>query len=247
MKIISKESIESKQVKRPEPSTKKQVEKKVPVSPVKNVKNVKHVKNVETVKHVRAKRPPKPGADYPNGPSYISESLERFFSLIRFNITFKLTLGYAIRLILLIVFLFVFIYASFSYYLFYNAQLSLSKDAMLIETILTENHGVGSDELTRFVEHRQLNINVFDTDFVNLYSSGDKTFDYQTANTFPEYDIRTFPQFPPIFETGSMLLSDGKMVYYAIKSELHEQTSALEATFPIGFVLCIVLILSSIR
>lgn len=242
MKIISKESIDPKQEKRPEPSKKQTNEAKVTVSPVKT-KESKVLSKDDAI----AKRPVKPKADHYQGQSYFSESLERFFSLIRFNITFKLTLGYAIRLLLLIVFLFFFIYASFSYFLFYNAQLTLSEDAKLVESILYENQVIDSGELSRFVEHRQISLNVFDTDFVNVFSTGDKTFDYQTANTIPEYDIRTFPQFPAIFETGSLLLADDVMVYYAIKTELQEQTNALEATFPIGFVLCVVLILSSIR
>ena len=45
-----------------------------------------------------------------NGQSYLSVTYDRFVSLIRFNITFKLTIGYAIRLVFLISFLLFFVY-----------------------------------------------------------------------------------------------------------------------------------------
>ena len=241
MKIISKETIEptrpTKKSSQPEKIVKqneKQTQKPKPVA-----EKPKPV--VSDAKKVKAPQSSESGA------TYLSDALERFFSLIRFNITFKLTLGYAIRLIFLIVFLFIFIYASFSYFLFYNAQLNLSNEAKHLESILLSQGTLESDELMRWTENNNLSINLFDKDFLNLYTSGDRSFDYQTASIAQDYDIRTFPNFPDIYTTGSLLLTDGRMIYYAIKTSLIQETNALEATFPIGFVLCIVLILSSIR
>lgn len=252
MKIISKDNVnQSNPTTRTSKSEKSVAIKQIETSPKTKAPNAQKseakpaVTPAKKSRSSHAKKKTQPQAEI--GATYLSDALERFFSLIRFNITFKLTLGYAIRLILLIVFLFIFIYASFSYFLYYNAQLSLSGDAKYLESILVSSDAIDSSELSRWLEFNNLSVNLYDKDFINLYTSGDRSFDYNTASMVQDYDIRTFPQFPDIYATGSLLLSDGKMVYYAVRTSLIDETNALEATFPIGFVLCIVLILSSIR
>ena len=96
-------------------------------------------------------------------PSYFSTTYDRFISLIRFNITFKLTLGYAIRLILLIAFLFFFIYVSFSYYLFYNAQENMKNDRIYLESLLIRTQDYKAETIDAYLTQNSLQLYVFDT------------------------------------------------------------------------------------
>jgi hypothetical protein len=68
-------------------------------------------------------------------PTYFRSKYDEFISLIRFNITFKLSIGYALRLISLLLFLFVSIYFAFSYYLYYSCRESLSANSELTASI----------------------------------------------------------------------------------------------------------------
>lgn len=180
-------------------------------------------------------------------PSYFSTTYDRFISLIRFNITFKLTLGYAIRLILLIAFLFFFIYVSFSYYLFYNAQETMKNDRIYLESLLLNTQDYKAEIIDAFLTQNNLQLYVFDTEQVPLYATLEDNVTYLEASSVTEYDFRNFPRFPALYETGSLIFDDNTLIYYALKTDLIAHTNTLESTFPIGFVLCFVLILSSIR
>lgn len=190
------------------------------------------------------------------GQSYLSVQYNKFISLLRFNITFKLTLGYAIRLIFLVGFVFFVIYISFSYYLFYDAGLQLKEDASYVSdqiTLSAENNTLIADledpnhAIKAFIESHDLELFIYNVQGVALYSSSGKTVNYQTAHTLVEYDFRSFPYFPDLFETGTVIDANEETYHFAVQYALNKQTRALEATFPIGFVLCIVLIVSSIR
>lgn len=179
--------------------------------------------------------------------SYFSLSLDRFYSLLRFNITFKLTLGYTIRIVALIAFLFVFVYASFSYYLFYSGQNALNDELSYLEQLIQRHQSYDYDALNVYLADRQLSFNVYDQSQTLVFSSSDDSFSYVQATRSTEFDFRKFPNYPAVYAYGSTLLENGSMIHYALKSELTVQTETLEATFPIGFVLCVALVLSSIR
>lgn len=216
--------------KTPEKNTPKKPDKK------KRAKKIKPTKSeIAAMKREREK------------PSYFSTTYDRFISLIRFNITFKLTLGYTVRLFFLIAFLFFFIYISFAYYLFYNAQEELKDDRIYVESMLVAAQDYQAESIESYMTQKNLQLYVYDSEQAPLYAMSNDGVTYLTASTIIEYDFRIFPNFPTLFETGSVIFSDETLIYYAIKSELSEHTNTLEATFPIGFVLCFVLIVSSIR
>lgn len=181
------------------------------------------------------------------GQSYLSITYDRFVSLLRFNITFKLTLGYAIRLVLLIAFLFFFVYVSFSYYLFYDAQQTMKEDLRYVGQIITKEQSYQSETITNFLDYHDISFYVFDNQHVQLYASNDENMNFDTAMQISEYDLKNFPNFPTLFETDTILLDDGTMLFIVLESSMQTKTDNIEATFPIGFVLCVILILSSIR
>ncbi len=217
---------------------KKTPEKSMPKKPEKK-KRAKKIK--PTKSEIAAKKRER------EKPSYFSITYDRFISLIRFNITFKLTLGYAVRLFFLIAFLFFFIYISFAYYLFYNAQEELKDDRIYIESMLVATQDYQAETIESYMTQKNLQLYVYDSEQEPLYAMSNDGVTYLTASTIIEYDFRIFPNFPTLYETGSVIFDDETLIYYAIKSELSEHTNTLEATFPIGFVLCFVLIVSSIR
>lgn len=195
----------------------------------------------------RKPRPTRVENKQPSQESYFSQSLDRFYSLLRFNITFKLTLGYTIRIVALIAFLFVFVYASFSYYLFYSGQNVLNDELSYLEQLIQRHQSYDYDALKEYLADHQLSFNVYDQNQALVFSSNDDSFSYAQATRSTEFDFRNFPNYPAVYAYGSTLLENGSMIHYALKSELTVQTETLEATFPIGFVLCIALVLSSIR
>lgn len=182
-----------------------------------------------------------------NGQSYLSVTYDRFVSLIRFNITFKLTIGYAIRLVFLISFLLFFVYVSFSYYLFYDARQTIKEDIKYIGQIISENQSYQSETITDFIDYHHISYYVFDNQHAQLYASNDETLTFDTVTQISEYNLKNFPYFPTLFETDTILLDDGTMIYIALESSMQTETNNIEATFPIGFVLCFILIIASIR
>ncbi|OJV65968.1 MAG: hypothetical protein BGO41_08525 [Clostridiales bacterium 38-18] len=181
------------------------------------------------------------------GQSYLSVSYDRFVSLLRFNITFKLTVGYAIRLLFLIGFLFFAIYVSFSYYLYYEAGQDLKEDIRYIAEIAQTENTYDTPTISNYVAYKNVDYYVYDQNYTLLFSSDDETlaFDYALADS--EYSLSTFPNFPNIFETDTILLEGDKLYYVALRSDMTIETNTIEATFPIGFVLSLVLVLTSIR
>ncbi len=181
------------------------------------------------------------------GQSYLSVSYDRFVSLLRFNITFKLTVGYAIRLLFLIGFLFFAIYVSFSYYLYYEAGQDLKEDIRYIAEIAQTENTYDTPTISNYVAFKNVDYYVYDQNYTLLFSSDDETlaFDYALADS--EYSLSTFPNFPNIFETDTILLEGDKLYYVALRSDMTIETNTIEATFPIGFVLSLVLVLTSIR
>ena len=175
-----------------------------------------------------------------NGQSYLSVTYDRFVSLIRFNITFKLTIGYAIRLVFLISFLLFFVYVSFSYYLFYDAQQTIKEDIKYIGQLVSKNQNFQSETITDFVDYNNISYYVFDSQHTQLYASNDETLTFDAVTQISEYDLKQFPNFPTLFETDTILLDDGTMLYIALESSMQTETNNIEATFPIGFALCFI-------
>jgi hypothetical protein len=70
--------------------------------------------------------------------SYIGQRINQLLSLIRFNITFKLTIGYAFRLLFIFVLLLALIYAAFSYYLFYTGEQRLDENLSYVQAMMQE-------------------------------------------------------------------------------------------------------------
>ncbi|MDH8677704.1 ATP-binding protein [Fusibacter bizertensis] len=228
-----------------EKSIKPPVQPSIVTTPPKVQKKPKLTKDEVTKKriaHIEAERDKRKA-----GQSYFSVSYDRFVSLIRFNITFKLTIGYAIRLVFLIAFLFFFVYISFSYYLFYDAQQTIKEDIRYIGQVMSQEQNYQADIITDYLDFHTLSYYVYDSQHIQIFSNTDDPVNFDTAMQISEYNLRDFPNFPTLFETDSILLEDGTMYYIALKSNMQEQTNNIEATFPIGFVLCFVLILSSIR
>jgi len=232
MKIISKETVEKAET-RSQSIPKTTSAKKDPIKKALLKKEAPIKQNQKT--------PPK------EKTAYFAMTYDRFISLIRFNITFKLTLGYAVRLLLLIAFLFFFIYVSFSYYLFYSAQENLKEDRLYIDALLEVAQDYRAESVTTYLNHKNLQLYVYNSEQAPIYATMDDTILYESASAVIEYDFKVFPQFPMLFETGSHLFKDETLVYYALKKDLTEYTNTLEATFPIGFILCSVLIMASIR
>lgn len=236
---------ENKPENKPEnqPVIKKDVQVKVAIDPP---KKKRPTSNSDVKK--KASPPKAESADrHQPGENYFASSYDRFISLIRFNITFKLALGYALRLVLLTAFLFFVIYGAFSYYLFYDAQKQLSGDLGYIEKRLLDDVAYDSVEIADFLTHRNLTFHVFDGQQTLLYATAEIPASYESLSSIVEYDFTQFPSFPQIHEVHSVLLKDNSMIYLAVSTDMISQTSTLEATFPIGFVLCIALILTSIR
>lgn len=181
-----------------------------------------------------------------NEPTYFESMIEKFVSLLRFNITFKLTLGYTLRLIFLIVFLFVVVYGSFSFYLYYSSQNEMDSSYAFVNSTLTESGTYENAGLERYLNSEVLEFYVYDQNKDLVYYNTDTPLTYAEATRFYEYDFRDFPRFPDLIRFGTFIDIQTEPVYFSIQKKMDPLQSIIESTFPIGFVLCFVLIISSI-
>lgn len=241
MKIISKETTvqEKPKIEKSVQRPTTRVEPAVKKVPAKGGKPAKKQAPVQT-------RPKKVVSENATN-SYFHDAYNRFVSLLRFNITFKLSLGYTLRLVALIAFLFIFVYISFSYFLFYQAQTALTNQSKIVEELFKASDTFESEGIQVVLSVNDLSLYVFDADYNPLAISNDQSVSYQEVTALVEYDFMKFPQFPTLFKENTVSTSDGTLYYYAVSDNMSKYTNTLESTFPIGFVLCFVLIISSVR
>lgn len=252
MKIISKDSVEiQKTVQRAKPrhrtSTEPKLSKKSIVitdatDPI--AKRKAHLQREKLRREVIRNKKKKPLVK--EKKPFMEGQLDQFMSLIRFNITFKLTLGYTFRLVGIILFLFIGVYLAFSYFLFHNAQLQLNENASFIETYLSNESNQETELLKQYLDSESVHLYLFDDSKTMTYASSGQSIDYATATQTTGYDFRTFPSFQNLFTYGLYQNENAQTGYYTLEKEMTSYKNVIEATFPIGIVLCIVLILSSI-
>jgi|GEM_PF-167233 len=208
-------------------------------------KSAKHNNSVQK-STVSSKTTPK-SKKTPKEPSQLQRKIEEITSLIRFNITFKLTLGYAFRLVLMFTFIMVLIYASFSYYLFYTAEDALQSKVIYIESVLSTEDGIEHALLSPFLKQGDLNLYLYDSTGALYYSNQKSSVPVLTAFDEPViFTLASFPVLPKPFIRQQEFLAEG--VYtLVIEQDMQLASATLETTFPIAIVFAIVLILSSIR
>lgn len=178
-------------------------------------------------------------------PTYFETMIEKFVSLLRFNITFKLTLGYTLRLIFLIVFLFVVIYGSFSFYLYYSAQNEMDSSYDFVGTTLSESGTHENEILNRYLNSEVLEFYVYDHNKDLIFYNSGSPLTYEEATRYYEYDFRDFPRYPDLNRFGTYIDIQNEPAYFSIQKKMEPLQNIIESTFPIGFVLCFVLIISS--
>ena len=179
-------------------------------------------------------------------PSYMAKSYDRFISLLRFNITFKLTLGYTFRVIFLIAFLFVSSYLSFSYFLYYQTQGSLSKNDVYIQSLLQEGYPYDDKVILHYIASEDLYFYFYDENKTLLYKNTDSVVNYDDAMAYFSYDFKSFPNFPTLYQTGKYLDASGNTSYFVLGKNMDKSRGTIEATLPIGIILCFVLMITSI-
>ena len=182
-----------------------------------------------------------------SGQSYLSIQYNKFTSLIRFNITFKLTIGYALRLLFLIGFLFATIYIAFSYYLFYDKQQDMKSELAYVEDLIIQKQSFDSEEMNLFLQNHKLDLFIFDRTNQLIHQTVEMAPTYEAATSIVEYNIREFPNFPNLYRSKTITFKDQSTYTVSLYAILDNEKNVVEATFPIGIVLCIVLILSSVR
>lgn len=269
MKIISKDSEEQQKiVKAPPPRKRKTGDGDtsgrsvvVPITPSKTDQRIAHLekekrrreqikkkKTTPTQSQISNKKKEVVQKQIPQDsePTYFESLIEKFVSLLRFNITFKLTIGYTLRLVFLIVFLFVVVYGSFSFYLYYNAQNEMDSSYAFVSSTLTESGTYENPSLERYLISEALEFYVYDQNKDLVFHTTDTPLTYAEATQFYEYDFRDFPRFPNLIRFGTFIDIQTEPVYFSIQKNMEPLQNIIESTFPIGFVLCFVLIISSI-
>lgn len=179
-------------------------------------------------------------------PSYMAKSYDRFISLLRFNITFKLTLGYTYRVIFLIAFLFITSYLSFSYFLYYQTQGSLSKNDVYVQSLLQAGFVYNDTVVSHYIASEDLYFYFYDEHKSLLYKNTENMINYNDAMAYLPYDFKTFPNFPTLYQSGKYMDESGITSYFVLGKNMNKSRGTIEATLPIGIMLCFVLMLSSI-
>ncbi|MBF4695337.1 HAMP domain-containing sensor histidine kinase [Fusibacter ferrireducens] len=179
-------------------------------------------------------------------PSYMAKSYDRFISLLRFNITFKLTLGYTFRVIFLIAFLFITSYMSFSYFLYYQTQGSLSKNDVYIQSLLQNGFAYDDTVVSHYIASEDLYFYFYDEQKELVYKNTDNIMNYDDAMAYFSFDFKSFPNFPTLYQSGKYIDASGVTSYFVLGKNMNKSRGTIEATLPIGIMLCFVLMISSI-
>jgi signal transduction histidine kinase len=170
---------------------------------------------------------------------------ERFMSLLRFNITFKLSLGYTLRLFFLLIFLFSAMGIGFGYYLYDRASNNLDiESAYVLDRVYSSNAST-LDPLNDYLTQRHLTLLLYDMDETLLYASDETEPDFQAATDTTAFEMNGFPSFGTLRTLGMDTLADGTNVYYVIQKSLSEEQSLIETVFPISLILFLALMLTS--
>lgn len=177
-----------------------------------------------------------------------SDSLyNRFMSLLRFNITFKLTLGYSIRLIQFIIFFVLLCYGAFTYYLYTDADEKLTHHQKYLKTYM-ESPSASINEIEGYLSHNDLSLYVFSEDKAPVYKNTSLTMAYEAAIKEERFKIGLFPHLPDAVLYGILKTSPfEKGTYYALRYPRTHAENTISATFPVVIVLVIASMMTAIR
>lgn len=170
----------------------------------------------------------------------------RFISLLRFNITFKLTVGYSLRLIRFIMFFVVLCYGAFTYYLYFNTDNALLAHQDYLKTYF-EASNTTQLNVDDYLNHNDLLLYVFSDTKNPVYTNSQFGLDYNTAIKEERFKISQFPNFPDAVAYGALGNSpfeNGK--YYALRLKRTEASQTIEATFPVAIVLAFACMITAI-
>lgn len=266
MKIVSKDGIYSpNQKKAPEPAPSKRPHpRQRPKSRPKPKSSVnlnldvslKSKKNEKAPLTKPISKPPSPKNNVQKEPKKNTVSnrvaqeadtlYNRFISLLRFNITFKLTVGYSLRLIRFIVFFVLLCYGAFTYYLYFDADNQLNHHQRYLNAILVDS-STTKESIEKYLNHNNLQIYIYDDTKTQLYSNTSEVLVYDAAIKEERFVISRFPSFPQVVTYDVLDISpfeNGK--YYALHLNRIEAEETIRATFPVAIVLAIASILTAI-
>lgn len=262
MKIVSKDTVTGKTPQKPAQNQKVQSQSKSQTEPkpksqgVRQASKPKSTKNNSNSREIQAKRrahienqkqkrkaPPQQNEEI----SDFQKAYNNFISLIRFNITFKLTVGYSMRLIALILFIIIGSYSAFSYFLYYQAEQTLIKQEAHVLTLLNDPVDRSNTRLTAYLDQMGLSLHLFDAQQVRRFTNSDTPLNYHAALQKENYNLFNFPKYPALVRYGTLTDGHAKGKYYVIKKTLEDAEIALEASLPVVIVLTIALLLSAVR
>lgn len=208
----------------------------------------KHVEGKRTHSNQTPKKAAVPQKKPTAAPRPINDNslYNRFISLLRFNITFKLTIGYSLRLIRFILFFVILCYGAFTYYLYFSTDNAILAHQNYLKTYFEASDTTPAN-VEHYLKHNHLSLYVFGADKNPIYSNSSYGLDYNTAIREERFKISQFPNFPDAVAYGSLGNSpfeNGK--YYAIRLERTEASQTIEATFPVAIVLAFACMITAI-
>jgi signal transduction histidine kinase len=209
-----------------------------PVSPPVSAKANASAKTVAGEKHAPV---------FERERSYLGQRIDQFLSLLRFNITFKLTIGYAFRLVFIFVILMALIYAAFSYYLFYTGEKRLDENLDYVQALLQEGTAYTSPLFQSYLTQDHLRLYLYDVTDKLVYESLPNSAPVLNQIEAPvNFDLGDFPNLPDL--SAVVAVENIQAVQtMALQKDMSYTRSVLETTFPIAIVMAIVFILSSVR
>lgn len=180
--------------------------------------------------------------------SYLGSRFEQVTSLIRFNITFKLTLGYALRYVMVLVFIITAAYASFAYYLFYESDNKMASQVSYIEQMLNDGYGLENSLLTSYLDQNDLRVYIYDGNTKDLLASSsiDQALLYDAIDFPGTFNLTNFPKMQNLYRDLPYEYQNQNAIL-VLEKNMIPATEILEMTLPIVIVMSIVLLLTSIR
>lgn len=176
----------------------------------------------------------------------LKASLNHLLSLFRFNITFKLTLGYTFHIASLLLFISGLCYLGIAFFGMNHLLENMGSQAKVVEQMLLSDDPDGEALLNRYLKSEQLRL--YAVDAAGLPYKGrvanSKSF-IESANETQVLTPRALIALPPLVVKGQLTLKDKQVLNYALELPLDGYLELRNMVFTLGGLIWFLLVLGS--
>lgn len=192
-------------------------------------------------------KPKKPAKKPKQKNNNQNSAFDHFISLLRFNIRFKLTLGYALRIAIILVTISAFVYFG-SCYIVYSAYNNIfDSSSKNIEFLFNQGLNYDSSVITNTVKNNNISLYVYTNEYQKLYSFPDDEAQKYNETVFKNtYRWWNGHNFEDIYYTTSKKNIHGDVYKIVLKKSLLSASSLYKIILTPTIIALIIIYLSTV-